>query len=722
MSAANSELETRPPDHRPTILLLDDRVDRLVIRELNLRVYLGAKVIVISSPEDLAKSISEENPPHLIVCRASIKGENSVKQTGAAIRARNLSIPIISLGEEGSGLATDVVYIPDEDKPQTLLRTAAQILRITPQKMAQQKCSAYFEFSAKFLKFLSSSPFPLFITDGKKMEQVAPGGEDFSRKKLRTATQGGGGKFFVESGVRLKFVNAFTDQVSGASANLSSEEVGPVKKMIAVATSMDIVAMQFQQAGIDNSILELAGSCITAIENLAERSSSLGALYKDLQAAEGGYRFDHCQLITFIGFHLLKSMGWWSSYQRKALSEAAFFHDIFLPTDEDARIHSAEDLKKSGIKNSARISLILTHAQQAARELATMPEIGSETVRIVLQHHGTKTGKGFARDLTGLENLTKVFVMAEEWADYLISHSDSLVDAKCEHKLNEMRAMYPDPTAHQMIEALGALNPEFFDRDLLIGALAVEQMAEKRIKGVTHVANAETIVVNGGVVEKSAEATRVKSVTQHINSGTVVIGKSEASSEAPLAPPSKKIEFENKVREQQKIKSLSGATALMLAAMSGSLESVKKILQSEKGSAEIRKHDSERRNCMHYAAMGGSEAILMLLLEHKAQKNLVDSKRRTPLFFAALTNQTNAFDFLIAQGCRVSQQSADGTTIAMLAARNGNLHMLGVALKGGTRLDTRDLSGRTALDYAVLARQQSMVTYLKTLMEKENRG
>lgn len=717
-----SDSQNTPPAHhapheRPVVLLLDDRVDWTVVREMNLSVYLGAQVISFSSQADLINSLDEANPPHLIVCRSSIRGESSIKQTGAAIRARNLSIPIISLGEAGSGLAKDVVYLPDEGEAKPLLRAAARILRITPQEMALKKQGTYFEFSTKYLEFLSSSPCPIYFHKDKKIEETFAGGEDISRKKLRKLSGEVGGKFFVESFARLKFVNAFSDHVHSASLNLEKEDCSPVQRMIAVSTSLDIVAKQFQQAGVDKSILGRAGSCIAAIEKIAANSASLRVLLDDLLEAEGGYRFDHCQLITFIGFHVLKSMGWWSDYQRQVFSQAAFFHDIFLTFDEDARIHSADDLKKSGIKNPDRINLILTHAQRAARELGTIPEIEPEVVRIVLQHHGTKSGKGFAKDLTGLENLTKVFLIAEEWADYVISHSDYAGVADYEHKLLSMKAMYPDPVAHQLIQSLRSLNPDILDRDLIISAMNSELLTERLVKGDATSAGNESIVVNGGVPQEDNSLTRVKSVTQHIQEKLVKIGGGEATSLSPLSLTVKKGEPETKGSARQ-VRSLAGATELMLAALSGSLPKVKKILEHESGQAELRKHDSERRNCMHYAAMGGSVPVLALLLEHKAQKVLVDSKRRTPLFFAAFLNQTNAFDYLVAQGCRLNQQASDGTTIAMIAARNGNLHMLQAALKGGSRLDSTDMAGRTALDHAKAANNRSIIEFL--LQQAEN--
>ncbi len=725
MNQAIREAEKDSPEGRPAIVLLDDRIDRVAIQEMNLSVYLDAEVILVRTLGELLQKIESNRPPQLIICRKDLKGENAPRLAVAVVRERRLTIPIISLGEAEDATAFDVVSLPDDGHARPLLKSAAQILQITPQKMAAIKTGKYFEFPNKYLSFLHSSPCPVFFSRGDEMTEAFLAGEELSRKKIRAAVQASEGSFYVESAARLKFVNAFTDQVHGAAENLASDESNPVKKMLAASTSMDIVAMQFQQAGVDRSILGLAASCVAAIEQIADRSPSLRALWADLSKAEGGYRFDHCQLITFIGFHMIKSMGWWGKYQRKVLSQAAFFHDIFLLTDEDARIHSANDLKKSGIKKTERINLILTHAQRAARELGSISEIDSEVVRVVLQHHGTKTGKGFARDLTGLENIAKVFIVAEEWADYVIACSETTNPIDPVHKMNEMKAMYPDPVAHQLIEALNHLNPENFDRDLVLAAIASAAPApapepparmnetispETRIESVTEIIDNDRRTLVKGQREETTSSTRVRNVTQNFQDKlTLIKGVEGAQATSIQNPEPAALKLSGQHRQ---VKSLSGTTELMSAALRGYVDTVRNILQSEKGSAELRKQDSARRNCVHYAAMGGSVPMLKLLLENNGQKNSVDEKRRTPLFFAALGNHNDAFDFLVSQGCRVNQQAADGMTLAMIAARNGNLPMLKVVIGSGTRLDSRDRFHRTALDYARLFENHEIIEFL----------
>jgi hypothetical protein len=169
---------------------------------------------------------------------------------------------------------------------------------------------------------------------------------------------------------------------------------------------------------------------------------------------------------------------------------------------------------------------------------------------------------------------------------------------------------------------------------------------------------------------------------------------------------------EQKEREL-KMKALEGSTDLMKAALAGDLAGVGEKLAASAG-VELRKTDAEGRTAVHYAAMGGSVAVLKLILEKGGSLNTSDSKRRSPLFFSALYKQNEAFFWLLEQGGKISQQAMGGMTVAMVAASNGNLAVLKTALQRGVRADTKDHSGKTALDLAKLAKQEEIVAFLQS--------
>ncbi len=72
-----------------------------------------------------------------------------------------------------------------------------------------------------------------------------------------------------------------------------------------------------------------------------------------------------------------------------------------------------------------------------------------------------------------------------------------------------------------------------------------------------------------------------------------------------------------------------------------------------------------------------------------------------------------AFDYLMSQGAKINQQALGGMTIAMLAAFSNNMHILQMAVEKGVRLDTREHSGKTALDFAKQAKAAEAIAYIE---------
>ena len=946
-------------DESPSIIVFEDRPKQRMVFQMNLSVYLGANVRHVADEKDLAAMLKRKDRVDLIITRSEMRGEDYPKRILKVLEEAGVKIPVISIG--AGSVEKDVVYLEDSDQVKPMLQNAARILKITAAQMAAMKMDEHFEVQATFLNMLFSLPCEIFMPDKaggfktlfKESEPIARGKVNILIKKNQ--------RIYIKALKRLRFANAFTEQVLKAAEELASDNVTTEKKMELLSASVDIVAAQFQNSGMDAEIVNLAQASIKAIEKLADAAGNVGNLVKQLLAANGGYRYAHCQLITFLGFHVIKMMDWWGDDQRNIFSQAAFYHDISLTNDDEVRMHSLEDLKAKGVTDAAVIDLVLTHAQRAARELQNAPEINPEVIRVVMQHHGTKVGKGFSTDIGSLENLTKVFIVSEEWADYLISLADEGANANNEKKLAALKEKYKDPLTHQIIETLRYLDPDKFTMDFLedattISADPVEQEAETVVPGDAPEAE-EEIVVSGGeeeaeiteyvispeqeatlakeevifaqaeaeyktkettwVQEAEQDAAEEKACEEELKSADPTTPEGKAKVEAvaakraakkalvaarpprptppkrperpkpvptkrkvpvaslkkvtrpvikdgkPLmkevdgksvevteevlvtadglvANPVKKVTSRKVVKDDSaitlgaevpgtedgrevvhqdavdegstqetrikssegvadedilnvakgavkqkstrlegvtyvrkdaiinvkgekqgpeskqvmkgvtevikdevhvikgdpkapesyvsrsfaaeekkdgaelKMKALSGVTEFMTMALQGDLAKVEEFIKGPTFLVELKKTDAEGRTVLHFAAMGGSVPVLKLLLEKGAQKSLVDSKRRSALYLAALHKKNEAFDFLLAQGSQAKQQAMGGMTIAMVAAFSGNLHILKEVMKAGVRLDTADHTGKKALDYAKLGKNAEVISFIES--------
>ncbi len=432
-----------------------------MVYQLNLSVYLDARVVAVHSLKDFKKLLTGQEKPHLVIARDAFK--SSIITPRVAELAVPAGIPLISMGgKEAEG----VVVVADDNEVRPMLQASARILGITARHMVGKERDPYYQIAPEFLSMLFTVPCDIYDRTEKGLEKVFTAEDNIARAKVSRFVDNRR-PLVIDSLQRLRLANSVTEQTLKAAQELLGANVPEEKKMDMLATSLDMVAAQFKSAGMDEETVELANSSIKAIEKIAESNTTVGNLMKQLLSSDKGYRYVHSQLLTFLGFHVIKLMGWWGDDQRNIISQAAFYHDISLPDDDAARPHSMEDIKAAGISDPQRIEAILTHAQLAARELQAVPDINPDVVRVVLQHHGSPVGKGFSTDIAKLDNLSKAFLLSEEWASYIISLDATGKVPDPNAQVAQLKARYFDDISIQILETFRYLDPDQFVNDFL---------------------------------------------------------------------------------------------------------------------------------------------------------------------------------------------------------------------------------------------------------------
>lgn len=522
----------------PVVVLFEDRPKQGMVFQLNLGIYLDARVTVAASLDDLGAALARKDGVQLVVVRGHFQGLPFTKKVTDFLAANNAKAPVIALGDDQA--IGGAIAIPTENEVKPMLQAAAKVLGITAQMMVSKARPDKYDIAAEFLNLLFTCPCDVFDRKGEKLEKVFSAGEVVPRAKIAKFAKEKR-TFVVASIQRLKLVNAVTEQALRAAEELASDKLPETKKIAILSASADMVAAQFQHAGMDEETVKLANASIKAVEKIAESASNVGNLVKQLLDAQGGYRYAHCQLITFLGFHVIKMMGWWGDDQRAILSQASFYHDISLNTDEYARVASAKDAAALAKGDAEVEELLMAHAQLAARELQTAPEISPEVIRVVIQHHGSPTGRGFATDIAKLDNLAKTFIISEAWCDYLMEIATSDAKADPEKRIKELKEIYKDDVSQQIIETFRYLDPDQFAQDFM-KAEEVDFAASLLSGGGGREADSVVIVppskkekeeetlVKGAKGEKE-KSTKVAGVTQHTKDEEILV-KGDAAAKA----------------------------------------------------------------------------------------------------------------------------------------------------------------------------------------------
>ena len=114
-----------------------------------------------------------------------------------------------------------------------------------------------------------------------------------------------------------------------------------------------------------------------------------------------------------------------------------------------------------------------------------------------------------------------------------------------------------------------------------------------------------------------------------------------------------------------------GRTALMLASFNGHTASARLLLEA---GAPVDARDQIQRTALMYGCTGANLELVGLLIENKAEVNLVDGEESwTPLMFAAAEGQSGVVSLLLAAGADPHAKDVDGEDAALFARSKGHL-------------------------------------------------
>lgn len=128
---------------------------------------------------------------------------------------------------------------------------------------------------------------------------------------------------------------------------------------------------------------------------------------------------------------------------------------------------------------------------------------------------------------------------------------------------------------------------------------------------------------------------------------------------------------------------------IILAAAAGNIQELQEELAKQK---HVDTRDLEfQRTSLHWAALGGHDAVVRLLLAHSADVNAIELNRgRTPLLEAVAGGHEPVVRQLADAGARVDAVDMLGDTPLILATRQNSVAMVRILLEAGADSNVRD--------------------------------
>lgn len=223
---------------------------------------------------------------------------------------------------------------------------------------------------------------------------------------------------YVESGFRLSLINDFTAQTIKI---LNDPTLTTGERLVKTENIQRLVFNMATDLGVQGSTIQLANSAIDSMIYICYNNKSLTRLINRITENKHGFMYQHCLLTTYLSFHLISQTKWGTKEQLKIMTFVAFFHDIAL-LDESYHDFKTDDEVESSNLTDEEKRKVLDHAALSASVVNKFNAIPFGVGTIIKQHHGNKSGRSISKLSQVLSPIAAIFVVAENWADMVISY------------------------------------------------------------------------------------------------------------------------------------------------------------------------------------------------------------------------------------------------------------------------------------------------------------
>lgn len=431
-------------------LLVENNPQIQSFYKLNLLTWLGLESLTISKGEAAVKYLeSNSQNVNLIIVRNRIEKEQTGKLLTEYLKLKGLKIPLIILGP---GDYSPQLQVANSLDLKLLIKTAASALGITAQDMGRKVVPDFFPIPLLYFKFIKRPICRVY-----QQEPGRPGSyslvfdklKDFEPATLDKLTQLGVEQLFVDKMDRLEFVSNVTSELMSV---LKVDDISEDEVVTATDKSIGLLSKKLLTIGITEETISLAQRNIKTIQSNVKKNPSMSKLLNRLMKNKASYLYKHTEILTYVAMHIVHNIEWGNSEQEEKICFIAFFHDIVLESDEQCKISSNNELKRSTL-TAAEKTLVEKHAQMAAEYVQKFPHAPMGTDQIIRQHHGQLNGIGFSDHYgANVSPMAVVFIVAEEFTRIIMNHEGETLDR--EAMLKELKEEFPTSRFAKVIETL----------------------------------------------------------------------------------------------------------------------------------------------------------------------------------------------------------------------------------------------------------------------------
>lgn len=443
----------------PRGILLSDHSVLNDLYAFNLKAYTDIDLSIVSNLDEALGLITQEI--EVIITLGQINDVDCAKALYDQINSQGLSTPIVIIGEKSELSHSNKVYtLPPTLNIPLVVKTIAQVLGITAKDMAAKVVPDYYPIPLSLLRQFESAPCDVYVKIGRsgpfEFSQCLAEGENLRpNEKIDSYADSGVHNLYIPVQKRLLIVNQATKIVMQTldDPNLSLQD-----KIQTAEQGHEVVGgILGEDPKVTPELIEISRKCMESVKDIVHNVPRLKSLLGTMLQNKTGYLYLHSVMGTYVSRHIINEISWGSEEHAEKLSFVFFFHDIFLAPifAKYPSLKSEENLIfQDGITEKEK-EIIINHARLCSEMVKNFPRCPMGADAIILQHHGTTNGMGFALDYKDdISPLAKVLIVSEAFIDEIIKYKDSSRELNLEEIIETIRTRFTKHTYKKIINCL----------------------------------------------------------------------------------------------------------------------------------------------------------------------------------------------------------------------------------------------------------------------------
>ena len=432
---------------------------------INLEVYLGTNVSLVLSTQKAVELVKDNHSFDLIITMNMINGLDSAAALHEFLIDNNFEIPLVVVGSPIKEIP-NIIVVQSSFNLQNLLRSCADILKVTAKNMASLDVPDFYAVHSKFLMRLKEAPCSVFLQMKKSSDEInhimiAKKGSGLTHI-LRKFSDEGIETFYVNKLDRLTVINQISKILCDFIKN--TEHLGIVEKSVALQAGFEFAASEFcLTPEVATEIMSIATVCTKVMEEMAKDIPGLKALLQLLNSHQDGYVYTHSILASYVASHIVKNVSWGGEGHLEKINFVLFFHDIMLAPIylKHPSLKYEEDLLFSDDLNEKEKETVLNHARLAAEVIINYKRAPMGADLLIKQHHGMTNGIGFAIEFKDdISPLSKIVLISEAFVEEYMKEKDN--DPKYQIDLrfinNKLLEKFKKSAYKKIIETLNTIH------------------------------------------------------------------------------------------------------------------------------------------------------------------------------------------------------------------------------------------------------------------------